>query len=97
MPEPAESPAPDLGEIAASLGQLHRAANRLAVMAADQADRDRATRRQLDHLDEMLHQIVQFIDENRAALERATVLLDPGAPMRQFLRKRPKVGTNGQG
>jgi hypothetical protein len=98
MPEPLESPPiepADYESLAANLRVLYRAANRLAVAAADQAERDKTTRKQLDHLDVMLHQVIQFIEENRPALEHATALLDPGQGMRQFLRKRPRVGTNG--
>jgi ABC-type transporter Mla subunit MlaD len=95
MPESPESPAPDLETIAATLHQLCGAANRLALLATDQAKRDVTTRKQLDHLDVMLREVTQFIEENRPALERATAMLDPGQPMRAFLRKRPRVGSNG--
>lgn len=52
-------------------------------------------RRQLDHLDEMLHEVLQFIADNRPALERATNLLDTGRPMRAWLTTQRKAARNG--
>lgn len=52
-------------------------------------------RRQLDHLDEMLHEVTGFIAENRPALERATAMLDSGRPMRAFLSARQSKVSNG--
>jgi hypothetical protein len=51
-------------------------------------------RRQLDHLDDMLHEVLQFIADNRPALEQATNLLDTGRPMRAWLTQR-KAARNG--
>ena len=45
--------------------------------------------RQLDHLDEQLHEVRQFIDENRPALERATRLLHN--PVSEYLAARKKA------
>lgn len=39
-----------------------------------------------DHLDDQLHEVRQFIDENRPALERATKLMHN--PVSEYLAKR---------
>lgn len=61
------------------------------------ADQLTAMRRQLDHLDEMLHEVTRFIADNRPALERATAMLDSGRPMRAFLAARQPKVSNGNG
>ena len=48
--------------------------------------------RQLDHLDCMLHEVTQFLDEHKPALNRALGFLDAGASMRAYLKNRPKGG-----
>jgi signal transduction histidine kinase len=42
-----------------------------------------------DHLDEQLHEVRQFIDENRPALERATRLMHN--PVSEYLAARKKA------
>jgi hypothetical protein len=63
----------------------------LGALAAELA----TVRRQLDHLDDMLHDVLRFIADNRPALERATTLLDTGRPMRAWLDTRRKATRNG--
>jgi hypothetical protein len=46
--------------------------------------------KQLDHLDGMVHEIHQFIHDNKGHLEKALRFLDPAASMRDYLRNRPK-------
>jgi hypothetical protein len=41
--------------------------------------------KRLDHLDDQLHEIRQFIEENRGALERATRLLHN--PVSEYLKR----------
>jgi hypothetical protein len=45
-------------------------------------------RKQLDHLDTQLHEVRQFIDENRPVLERASRMLDN--PVSKYLAARKK-------
>ena len=52
--------------------------------------------KQLDHLDEMLHEVHQFIEEHKPALGRALGFLDPGRSMRDYLKHRPKARSDGQ-
>lgn len=53
--------------------------------------------KQLDHLDGMLHEVHQFIEEHKPALGRALSFLDPGRSMRDYLKHRPKAAKgNGQ-
>lgn len=58
------------------------------------SDRELAERicRQLDHLDCMLHEVTQFLDEHKPALNRALGFLDAGRGMRDYLKNRPKAG-----
>jgi hypothetical protein len=58
------------------------------------SDRELAERiaRQLDHLDCMLHEVCQFLDEHKPALNRALGMLDAGRSMRAYLAGRPKAG-----
>jgi hypothetical protein len=44
--------------------------------------------REVDHLDVQVHEIRQFIDENRAALAKATKFLHN--PVTDYLAARPK-------
>ena len=53
--------------------------------------------KQLDHLDGMLHEVHQFIEEHKPALGRALGFLDPGRSMRDYLKHRPKAGKDGHG
>jgi hypothetical protein len=48
--------------------------------------------RRIDHLDGMVHEVHQFICENKPHLEKALRFLDPAASMRDYLRKRPRPG-----
>lgn len=56
--------------------------------------------KQLDHMDEMLHEIHRFVTDNAPYLERAKTLMDPGRAVRGFLpgaRKRAaEAGAEGQ-
>lgn len=58
------------------------------------SDRELAERicRQLDHLDAMLHEVTQFLDEHKPALNRALGFLDAGRSMRGYLAGRPRAG-----
>ena len=42
--------------------------------------------RQLDHLDEQLHEVRQFIDQHRPALDKAMKLMDN--PVAKYLEQR---------
>jgi hypothetical protein len=48
--------------------------------------------KQLDHLDLMTHQVLQFIEEHRPALNRALAFMEPGKGIRDYLKNRPKAG-----
>lgn len=54
------------------------------------AEFQRAVLARLDHLDEQLHEIRQFIDEHKPALARGMALLDPGAKIRSALGRKPR-------
>lgn len=49
--------------------------------------------KQLGHLDLMVHEVHQFIQENRPHIARAVGFLDPGKSMRGYLKNRRN--TNG--
>ena len=51
-------------------------------------------RKQLDHVDSMIHELVQFVDEHRPALSRALAFLEPGKGIRDYLKNRPKAGSH---
>jgi hypothetical protein len=51
-------------------------------------------RKQLDHLDDMTHQVLQFIEEHRPALNRALAFMEPGKGIRDYLKNRPKAGSH---
>jgi ABC-type transporter Mla subunit MlaD len=51
--------------------------------------------KQLDHLDGMLHEVHQFIDEHKPALNKALSLLDPGSSVRKYLKARKGVEPDG--
>jgi hypothetical protein len=46
--------------------------------------------RRMDHMDVMLHEVHQFITENRPHLERALQFMEPGRAMKAYLAGRPK-------
>ena len=48
--------------------------------------------KQLDHIDTMVHEVHQFIEEHRPALNRALNFLDAGKSMRGYLAGRPRKG-----
>lgn len=52
--------------------------------------------KQLDHIDCMLHEVHQFIEEHKPALGRALAFLDPGKSMRDYLRSRPKAAKSNE-
>lgn len=43
--------------------------------------------KQLDHLDGMVHEVHQFIEEHRPALAKALAFLSPGASIRDYFGK----------
>lgn len=43
----------------------------------------------LDHLDVMVHEVHQFIEQNRPHLEKALRFLDPGRAMKAYMANRP--------
>jgi ABC-type transporter Mla subunit MlaD len=51
--------------------------------------------KQLDHLDGMLHEVSQFVDEHRPALNKALALLDPGTSVRKYFKARKGVDPDG--
>jgi ABC-type transporter Mla subunit MlaD len=51
--------------------------------------------KQLDHLDGMLHEVHQFIDEHKPALNKALSLLDPGSSVRKYFKARKGVEPDG--
>ena len=55
-------------------------------------DRAEVEAKQLDHLDTMTHQVLQFIEEHRPALNRALAFMEPGKGIRDYLKNRPKAG-----
>lgn len=49
--------------------------------------------KQLDHMDEQIHEMVRVLDEHRPLLARAQALMDPGARVRAMLpHRKPKEG-----
>ena len=79
---------------------LHEIAERIsgpvnAILAELRAEQE-ITRKQLDHIDTMLHEVHQFIEEHKPALGRALSFLDPGRSMRDYLKHRPKARSDGQ-
>ena len=63
------------------------------------ADAD-TTRKQLDHLDYMLHEVWQFIEEHKPALARALAFMEPGQTIRDYFKRsrgRDAVPQDGQG
>jgi len=49
-------------------------------------------RKQLDHVDTMLHEVTQFIEENRPALAHATRLLDKAKKWKGWQATAAKPG-----
>lgn len=43
--------------------------------------------KQLDHLDTMVHEVHQFIEEHRPALAKALAFLSPGRSVRDYFGK----------
>ena len=64
----------------------------LADVLADIHVEQDTTRKQLDHIDAMLHEMTQFLDEHKPALNRALGFLDAGRSMRGYLAGRPRAG-----
>lgn len=62
-------------------------------------DKDEVRRKQLDHLDGMLHEVWQFVEEHKPALAKALAFLEPGRSLRDYFGKgrRDAVPQNGQG
>jgi hypothetical protein len=52
------------------------------------ADAREMDRKQLDHIDTMVHEITQFVDEHKPALNRALSFLEPGKSWRDYLKGR---------
>lgn len=51
--------------------------------------------KQADHLDSMLHEVLQFIDQHRPLLERWAPLADPGAVVRALRPRKHKEARRG--
>jgi hypothetical protein len=62
-----------------------------SVIAELRAEQE-ITRKQLDHIDSMTHEILRFIEEHRPALNRALAFMEPGKGIRDYLKNRPKAG-----
>jgi ABC-type transporter Mla subunit MlaD len=92
-------------EYDAVMERLRSIQNYLANVLDNQADDDKRldglTRqlviisKQLDHLDGMLHEVHQFIDEHKPALNKALSLLDPGSSVRKYFKARKGVEPDG--
>ena len=52
--------------------------------------------KQLGHIDEQLHEIRQFIDEHRPALEKVLRFADPGRSVRDYMAGRVRPGRRGE-
>ena len=63
----------------------------IRVYAGDTAADIAIQRKQLDHLDVMVHEVHQFIEEHRPALAKALAFLDPGKSVRAFMKDRKKA------
>jgi ABC-type transporter Mla subunit MlaD len=59
------------------------------------ADRLEVQAKQLDHLDQMQHEVSQFVDEHKPALNKALALLDPGTSVRKYFKARKGVDPDG--
>jgi hypothetical protein len=71
--------------------------NVTVIMNAQAAYDDRQTlvMKQLDHLDLMVHEVHQFIEEHKPALAKGLALLDPGSSVRKYWRQRKGTDTDG--
>jgi ABC-type transporter Mla subunit MlaD len=47
--------------------------------------------RMAEHLDDMVHEVHQFVTEARPHLEKAVRFLDPGLAMRRYMENRPAM------
>lgn len=52
--------------------------------------------KQLAHLDEQLHEIRQFIDEHKPALDKVLRFADPGRSVRDYMAGRVRPGRRGE-
>lgn len=72
----------------------------LSAMVATVLDNQDRDRKQLDHVDTMAHEIIQFIDEHRPALAKALGFLAPGRTMLDYVKghgKKKEAPADGQG
>jgi hypothetical protein len=77
-----------LEELAGKIDRLLNTAGLHTQYLADLDERTTIHSKQLDHLDQMLHEVWQFIEEHKPALAKALGFLDPGQSMRDFLKSR---------
>jgi len=79
-----------LNQLGDAVAELSKGVAMLLETANLLLDARELDRKQLDHVDSMIHELVRFVDEHRPALSRALAFLEPGKGIRDYLKNRPR-------